>query len=190
MKIRQGILKGLCLALMLATGLSSALAGEARLEVRSLELAGSRVSFPAVTGMENEALEKQVNERIQADLRVTDFLQRMNTLISDEKRQVTVGWEGILEGDIVSGCLDAEGAVETLRNTQLWTWTNADLRDGHEIAFGELFSDEEAAREGIESYLEDGSQTPEEGIFGKSITDPCLGGEKTERMLLELAEQL
>ncbi len=40
----------------------------------------------------------------------------------------------------------------------------------------------------IESYLEDGAQTIEEGIFGKSITDPCLGWEKTERLILELAE--
>ena len=42
----------------------------------------------------------------------------------------------------------------------------------------------------IESYLEDGCQKPEEGVYGKSITDPCLGWEKTERMVLELADQL
>lgn len=40
----------------------------------------------------------------------------------------------------------------------------------------------------IESYLEDGAQMIGEGIYGKSITDPCLGWEKTERLLLELAE--
>ena len=40
----------------------------------------------------------------------------------------------------------------------------------------------------IESYLEDGACKPEEHIFGKSITDPCLGWEKTERLVLELAE--
>ena len=41
-----------------------------------------------------------------------------------------------------------------------------------------------------ESYLEDGCQKPEEAhIYGKSITDPCLGWEKTEKMILELAEQ-
>ena len=42
----------------------------------------------------------------------------------------------------------------------------------------------------IESYLEDGCQKPEEGVYGKSITDPCLGWEKTERMVLDLADQL
>ena len=40
----------------------------------------------------------------------------------------------------------------------------------------------------IESYLEDGCQKPEEGIYGKSITDPCLGWEKTERLILDLAD--
>jgi 3-deoxy-7-phosphoheptulonate synthase len=42
----------------------------------------------------------------------------------------------------------------------------------------------------IESFLVDGAQKPYEGIFGKSITDPCLGWEKTERLVKELAEQL
>ena len=42
----------------------------------------------------------------------------------------------------------------------------------------------------IESYLEDGACKPEEHIFGKSITDPCLGWEKTERLILDLAEEL
>ena len=40
----------------------------------------------------------------------------------------------------------------------------------------------------IESYLEDGCQKPGETTYGKSITDPCLGWEKTEKLVLELAE--
>ncbi|MBR5260338.1 MAG: 3-deoxy-7-phosphoheptulonate synthase, partial [Eggerthellaceae bacterium] len=42
----------------------------------------------------------------------------------------------------------------------------------------------------IESYLEDGAQGPGEHVYGKSITDPCLGWEKTERLILDLAEKL
>jgi 3-deoxy-7-phosphoheptulonate synthase len=42
----------------------------------------------------------------------------------------------------------------------------------------------------MESYLEDGSQKAEEGIFGKSITDPCLGWDKTEKLILDLADLL
>ena len=42
----------------------------------------------------------------------------------------------------------------------------------------------------IESYIEDGAQKPEENIYGKSITDPCLGWEKTEKLILDLADIL
>lgn len=40
----------------------------------------------------------------------------------------------------------------------------------------------------IESYLEDGCQKIGEGVYGKSITDPCLGWEKTERLILDIAD--
>ena len=42
----------------------------------------------------------------------------------------------------------------------------------------------------IESYLEDGAQKIGENIYGKSITDPCLGWEKTERLVLDIADKL
>ena len=42
----------------------------------------------------------------------------------------------------------------------------------------------------IESYIEDGAQGIGEHTFGKSITDPCLGWEKTELLILDLAEKL
>ncbi len=40
----------------------------------------------------------------------------------------------------------------------------------------------------IESYLVDGRQDVGGQVFGQSITDPCLGWEKTEALLLEMAE--
>ena len=40
----------------------------------------------------------------------------------------------------------------------------------------------------IESYIEDGTQKIGEGCYGKSITDPCLGWEKTERLIYDLAD--
>lgn len=42
----------------------------------------------------------------------------------------------------------------------------------------------------IESYIEDGCQAIGDGVYGKSITDPCLGWEKSERLIYELAELL
>lgn len=40
----------------------------------------------------------------------------------------------------------------------------------------------------IESYIEDGAQKIGDGVYGKSITDPCLGWEKTERLIYEIAD--
>ena len=40
----------------------------------------------------------------------------------------------------------------------------------------------------IESYIEDGAQSPDGNVYGKSITDPCLGWEKTEKLIYDLAD--
>ena len=40
----------------------------------------------------------------------------------------------------------------------------------------------------VESYLEEGSQKIGEGVYGKSITDPCIGWPATERLIQEIAE--
>jgi len=40
----------------------------------------------------------------------------------------------------------------------------------------------------IESFIEEGSQNPEENVYGKSITDPCLGWEETETLIYKIAE--
>ena len=42
----------------------------------------------------------------------------------------------------------------------------------------------------IESYIEDGAQDFGGHVYGQSITDPCLGWEKTERLILDIAERL
>ena len=41
----------------------------------------------------------------------------------------------------------------------------------------------------IESYIEDGAQKVSEHCYGKSITDPCLGWEKTEKLIYDLAQE-
>ena len=42
----------------------------------------------------------------------------------------------------------------------------------------------------VESYIEDGNQPVGGGVYGKSITDACLGWEKSERMIYDMAEAL
>ncbi len=42
----------------------------------------------------------------------------------------------------------------------------------------------------IESYIEDGAQKIDGNVYGKSITDPCLGWEKSERLIYDIADLL
>ena len=42
----------------------------------------------------------------------------------------------------------------------------------------------------IESYIEDGCQSIGGGVYGKSITDPCLGWEKSRQLIYELADEI
>ena len=42
----------------------------------------------------------------------------------------------------------------------------------------------------VESYIEEGNQPVGGGVYGKSITDACLGWEKSERMIYDMAEAL
>jgi len=151
MKKLAAILAAICLAAF-APALA---AGEAAAEDRALQLGASSICFPAVVGMEDAALEPAVNAQIRQDLQVDRYLERMNALISDGQRSITVSWSGGVAGDVFSALLDAEGLINPPRNSHAWTWSNVDLRDGHEIAFAELFTEEEAAREALEALLEE-----------------------------------
>ncbi len=42
----------------------------------------------------------------------------------------------------------------------------------------------------VESYIEDGCQKVGGDVYGQSITDPCLGWEKTEKLIFDIADQL
>jgi len=158
----------------------------AEITEKSLELGGSRMAFPAVAGMEDAALEAQVNTQIQADLHVNEYLARMTALISDEQRSVTAGWAGGIAGGIFSAVLEAEGSVNPPRVTHAWTWSNIDLRDGHEITLGELFTDEAAAREALEEYLEYTVAPEMSPHLGNSGLTPLPEGFRLERTGLTL----
>lgn len=70
---------------------------------------------------------------------------------------------------------------------------NEQIRIAREVLESRRFSDDiKNMVKGlmIESYIEDGCQEIGEHIYGKSITDPCLGWEKTEKLIYQIAEDL
>jgi len=126
-----------------------------RVEDRGLDLSDEiSIHYPAVTGLPDAAQEDQINDRIQQDNRIREYLARAAQLISGGSLKTE--WTGGIAGEDLFACIvSAEGALETPRSVHALTGSNIDLRDGREIALSELFTDETAARETIESYLED-----------------------------------
>ena len=111
------------------------------------------IHYPLVSGSGDEDLLKQVNDLIQEKCRIGEYLSRAAQLLSGGSLRTE--WKGGICGEVFSCAVSALGAVENSRTMHVWTAANADLRDGHEITFGELFTDEDAARERIEAYLDE-----------------------------------
>ena len=56
--------------------------------------------------------------------------------------------------------------------------------DDNEIALAELF------KSTLESFIEEGNQKIDGHVYGKSITDACIGWPETERLLRYMAEHV
>ena len=154
MKIRRIIRSLLAAGAAMALALGCAAAEEVSVTDAGLGLGDNRVGVPVVSGMADEALQQEINRRLQDDLGIDGYLTRMALQISEESVGIRTDWEGGVRGDVLSLRMAAEGALENTRSTYAWTSANIDLRDGHEIGLDELFTDGEAARAAIEEYLE------------------------------------
>ena len=155
MKFFRMIRRMLCLAA--ATAVFACAAGaEGLFEVadEGLDLTETvRVHYPVLTGSAEAELLEQVNETVREQCRIAEYLTRAARLISGGSLEVE--WKGGMLGDVFSCAVSAAGNLEDTRVAHAWTAAAVDLRDGHGIAFEELFTDAEAAREKIEAYLEE-----------------------------------
>ena len=179
------ILAALTLAAGAAAAYAEAPAGPVLTDMQ-LELGGSNIVYPALTGMADETLQQEINTRMQEDLDVNGYLERMTILLAEENQNIRVTWEGALLGDVLSCVMSAEGALQNSRSTHRWTWSNIDLLDGHEITFGDLFTDTESAQAALEEYL-DFTVSPElSAHLNNSELTPLPDGFRLERAGLTL----
>jgi len=123
-------------------------------EEKGLALFESDVRYPALKeGAADEDLRQKINDLILSDGKITDYVTRVSQLISGGS--LTVRWKGAVMGNIFSFAVSAEGAVETLRPTFVWTGGNIDLETGEEATWEDLFTDPDHAKEIIAAYLEE-----------------------------------
>ena len=132
------------------------------LESGSLAVGESSVTWPKVTGMADEALQQEINDRLLELCGVQQLILRLAQVMSAPE-PLTADWQGILEGGVLSVRLSARGPVEDLRATETLRCACIDLRTGEDITLAELFTDEEAAREALETYM---TETVAPGLSG------------------------
>ena len=144
----------LILTMMLAPAALAEQPGPALVD-GGLELSGSSVHYPQLTGMADEVLQQQLNDRILAAGDIENRLTRLALLMqSPVSMQVT--YRATMAGDVLSCVFSALGAVTDERATHVWSAVNVDLADGSDIAFDRLFTDEEGLRRDLEEYLDYG----------------------------------
>lgn len=146
-----------------------------------LDLMGSAVHYPQLTGLPDPAVQAAVNAAIMEAGKINDRLNRMASLLSAPVK-LNVSYTYTLAGDVFSCAMLADGAVENSRATQVWSAVNVNLRTGEDITFADLFQDASAAAAFIEAYLDEqvapelsahlaaGSLTPIPDIFTISPT--------------------
>ncbi len=89
-----------------------------------------------------------------------------------------------------SGLLNPAVIVDANHSNSGKQWLEQ-IRISHEVMYSRRYNKDIAKMvKGlmIESYIEDGCQKTDGGIYGKSITDPCLGWDKTAKLIYDIAE--
>ena len=133
-----------------------------------------------------------------------DISVMMNSITAAQSRQKFLyrGWEVITDGNPLTHGLIDSYAESNLANPALIVDCNHNnsgkkyleqIRIAKDVIHScHVSGDIKKIVKGlmIESYIEDGAQAIGDGVYGKSITDPCLGWEKSERLVLELADIL
>ena len=128
----------LCLLLMLTFTFSFAEAPAPTVNDMGLELMGSAVHYPQLTGLDL-AVQTAVNAAIMEKGQINARLTRMAAL-GNAPVKLNVSYACELEGNVFSCAILADGAVENSRATQVWATVNYDLHTGKEITFADVLS--------------------------------------------------
>lgn len=129
-----------------------AAASEPRLTAHGLSMLDHSVRYPQLTGLADEALQADINQRILDAGNIEALLNRMPMVIASSI-PLTADYTAVLQNDVLSVAMSAEGPVYDGRATQVWSTVNIDLRTGAAITLKDLLTD--AGLEALEALLEE-----------------------------------
>ena len=129
----------LCIILLLV--FTAAIAEEAApiptIHDMGLELMGSSVCYPHLTGLADPAVQTAVNAAIMDKGQINARLSRMAALMNAPVK-LNVSYTCTLKNDVFSCAILADGAVETTRATQVWSTVTLDLADAGSYGYALL----------------------------------------------------
>lgn len=150
----QRLLSLMMILLLVCGGARAEESAECAVTDVGLDLLGSSIHYPQLTGLDDAEVQSAVNAAIMEAGCISERLNRMAAL-ANAPVKLKVSYTHMLTAEVFSCAILAEGAVETSRSTQVWGTLNVDLRTGREIGFAELFSDADAALEAIAVILDE-----------------------------------
>ncbi|MBE5796470.1 MAG: hypothetical protein E7327_03725 [Clostridiales bacterium] len=154
----------LCLTAVLLLGAAAAettmTADSVQVHDVALDMLGSTLHYPQLTGIADEAVQKAANDAIMTAGQIEKRINRMAALLTSPVK-LQVSYAHTLAGNVFSCAILADGAVDTTRATQVWSTVTLDLTTGESIPLDALFTDADAARAHIGEYLT-GQVAPEQ----------------------------
>lgn len=127
-------------------------------EVRevALDLMGSSIRYPQLTGLADADVQQAVNDAVMQAGQIEARLNRAAALISAPvKLNVSYECTWFDPAGVFSCAILTDGAVTNNRATQEWAGVNIDLRTGEEITLEQLFTDADETRAALETLLEE-----------------------------------
>lgn len=119
-----------------------------------LDMLDHSVHYPQLTGMQDEALQAAVNDAIIETGRIQELIDRLPLVLTSEV-PLKASYTAAIKGDVLSVCMQLSGPVYNMRPTHEWRTINIDLLTGEAITLDNLFTDPDAGKAALETYLED-----------------------------------
>ncbi len=159
----------MCLIMLLCV-LTAAGAEEITIEEVVTQMGESRVAYPQLKGMADEAVQQKINDDIVLSSGVTNHMVSLFTLAGNQT--LLVSYDAYLDDKVFSTVISAKGKLPAKRDGHEYTALTYDLKTGEKVTLEQLFTDADAAivlmeekaiatlSEELNGYLEYSELTP------------------------------